>query len=85
MLARRLFLGAACACAAAPFALAQPAPAGQPSDAPSSDEKYVCPPCGCSQDDKEFDRPGYCPDPACGMQLIPKPRQAPPPASTTRP
>ena len=66
MLARRIFLGAACACAAAPLAFAQ-----------SADGKYVCPPCGCSQDAKEFDKPGTCPDPTCGMQLIPKPKPSP--------
>jgi hypothetical protein len=80
MLARRLFLGAACACAAAPLALAQ-SPDAPPADAPPAGQKYVCPPCGCSQDDKAFDKPGVCPDPACGMQLVPKPRQPPPPAA----
>ena len=73
MIARRTFLGVACACAAAPLAFAQTPP---PADA-----KYVCPPCGCSQDGKEFDKPGICPDAACGMQLIPKP----PPGPTTPP
>lgn len=29
---------------------------------------YVCPPCGCSQDDKTFDKPGECPD--CHMGLV---------------
>jgi DNA-directed RNA polymerase subunit RPC12/RpoP len=72
MTSRRTFIGlgvvAVCACAAAPIALAQTAaPPGT---------KYVCPPCGCSADGKEFDAPGDCP--ACGMPLIPKP---PPPAA----
>jgi len=67
MLARRHFLGAACACAAAPTAFAQ-----------AADARYVCPPCGCSQDGKEFDKPGICPDPACGMQLVAKPKETPP-------
>lgn len=31
---------------------------------------YVCPPCGCAMDGREFDTPGECP--ACGMQLTPK-------------
>lgn len=31
---------------------------------------YVCPPCGCSQDDKSFDQPGTCPD--CRMGLVRK-------------
>jgi hypothetical protein len=60
-------LGVACGCAAAAPAFAQAAGA-----------KYVCPPCGCSQDGKEFDKPGVCPDAACGMVLIPKPEGAPP-------
>ena len=33
-------------------------------------KKYVCPPCGCAADGKEFDQPGGCP--ACGMQLMEK-------------
>jgi hypothetical protein len=68
MATRRTFIGlgvvAVCACAAAPVSLAQtPAP-------PPPGTKFVCPPCGCSADDKEFDAPGACP--ACGMPLIPK-------------
>ena len=73
MLIRRTFLGAACACAAAPVAFAQ-----------TTSGKYVCPPCGCSQDGKVFDKAGVCPDPDCGMALIPQqppPRPAQPPAS----
>jgi DNA-directed RNA polymerase subunit RPC12/RpoP len=74
MTSRRTFIGlgvvAVCACAAAPVSLAQtPAPPGT---------KYVCPPCGCSADDKEFDAPGACP--ACGMPLIPKAPASPAPA-----
>jgi hypothetical protein len=64
------FLGAACACAGARFAFA--------ADAPKSPTgKYICPPCGCSQDGKDFDAPGVCPDAGCGMMLIPKPAPAP--------
>src|SRR5262245_18708384 len=33
-------------------------------------EDYVCPPCGCGNDDKVHDKPGYCS--VCGMQLIVK-------------
>jgi hypothetical protein len=69
MIVRRTFLGVACACAAAPLAFAQ-----------TPDGKYVCPPCGCSQDGKEFDKPGTCPDPDCGMTLIPKTPPKPPPS-----
>ncbi len=32
--------------------------------------EYVCPPCGCVNDDKVFTAPGSCP--VCGMQLVPK-------------
>ena len=59
----KLGLGVACACAGAGVAFAQ---------VPAPGQKYVCPPCGCSADDKEFDAPGVCP--ACG-QL--KPYQIP--------
>ena len=31
-------------------------------------EEYVCPPCGCGNDDKVYDEPGYCP--LCAMQLV---------------
>src|SRR5215470_14954493 len=33
-------------------------------------EEYVCPPCGCGNDDKVYDKPGYCS--VCGMQLVTK-------------
>lgn len=41
-----------------------PAPAG----------KWICPPCGCAADGKDFDAPGVCP--ACGIDLVPKPAPA---------
>jgi len=31
---------------------------------------YVCPPCGCSADEKTFDKPGECPE--CHMGLVRK-------------
>ncbi|MEW6127817.1 MAG: sulfur transferase domain-containing protein [Acidobacteriota bacterium] len=31
---------------------------------------YVCPPCGCKQDDEVFEQPGNCPD--CHMVLVEK-------------
>jgi copper(I)-binding protein/putative intracellular protease/amidase len=31
-------------------------------------EEYVCPPCGCDNDDKVHDKAGYCS--VCGMQLV---------------
>ena len=72
MTSRRRFLqtgmlGAACACAGAGWAFAQPAPTTSPSG------KWICPPCGCSNDGKDFDAPGACPAGGCGMLLIPKP------------
>jgi len=36
---------------------------------------YVCPPCGCAADGKEFPEPGTCPE--CGMTLVEKPAAAP--------
>ena len=32
--------------------------------------KWVCPPCGCAADGKEYDAAGSCPE--CGMTLIQK-------------
>lgn len=34
-------------------------------------KRWICPPCGCGQDGKEFDAAGACSD--CGMPLIEKP------------
>jgi DNA-directed RNA polymerase subunit RPC12/RpoP len=62
--------GVACACIAPQLAFAQ-----KPS-APSPSGKYVCPPCGCAADGKEFDAPGQCPE--CGMPLVPKPAEPKP-------
>lgn len=31
-------------------------------------EEYICPPCGCANDDKIHDKPGYCS--VCSMQLV---------------
>jgi hypothetical protein len=74
-LSRRAFVGlAACGClAVASSASAQGAPAPSPSG------KYVCPPCGCAMDGKDFDAPGVCPAPGCGMELQPKPQAEAPP------
>lgn len=65
--------GAVCACAAPRLAFAADSPSG----------KYMCPPCGCSADGKEFDKPGDCP--ACGMPLAPKPADPPKGAGPTPP
>ena len=66
---RRLVLqgalfGLACGCLGVSAAYAAETPAPSPSG------KYVCPPCGCAADGKEFDKPGACPE--CGMPLVPK-------------
>ena len=66
-------MGAACACAGARVAFAADSPSG----------KYVCPPCGCSADGKEFDKPGDCP--ACGMPLMAKPAAPSKPAQPEPP
>lgn len=69
LLTRRAFaVLAACACL-------PPAAAAQ---TPGGSGRYVCPPCGCSNDGKVFDKPGVCPDPACGMALIAAPAEAVP-------
>ncbi len=60
-------LGVACACVAPRLAFAAQSP---------PTEKYICPPCGCAADGKEFDAPGACPE--CGMPLIPKPAESKP-------
>ena len=71
---RRLVLqgvlfGAACGCLGVRAAYA--------AETPSPSGKYVCPPCGCAADGKEFDKPGACPE--CGMPLVPKPPASPTP------
>ena len=71
MIASRRFIlqgalfGVACACAAVAAAAAQ-----TPASPPKPGQKYVCPPCGCAADGKEFDAPGACPE--CGMPLVAK-------------
>lgn len=40
---------------------------------------HVCPPCGCGNDDKVYDKPGYCD--VCGMALVEKGSQAAIPAT----
>jgi DNA-directed RNA polymerase subunit RPC12/RpoP len=69
-------LGVACACLTARIAVAAEAPAPSPSG------KYVCPPCGCAADGKEFDAPGACPE--CGMPLVPKPAEPTPKAAAPK-
>jgi putative intracellular protease/amidase len=36
----------------------------------STAKVYICPPCGCSSDDRTFDKAGYCN--ACSMELVEK-------------
>ena len=70
------FFGAACACLAPALA-----GAGTPTTSPSG--KWVCPPCGCAADGKEFDAPGACPE--CGMPLVAKPAEPKPKAGAPAP
>jgi hypothetical protein len=75
-LARTLMLGAVGAFGAVGGAWAQSSEPGV---------KWICPPCGCAADGKEFDAAGDCP--ACNMPLIHKPT-APPttaPAPASKP
>jgi hypothetical protein len=37
---------------------------------PATKKVYVCPPCGCAADGKEFAEPGNCPE--CGMPRVEK-------------
>jgi len=73
---RRHFLGIAAAAAGGLMVIGV-AGAGlaAEADAPKSGKVYVCPPCGCAADGKEFPAPGACPE--CGMPLVEK---APAPA-----
>lgn len=71
---RRHFLGIAVA-AAGGLAVIGVAGAALAADAPKPGKIYVCPPCGCAADGKEFPAPGACPE--CGMPLVEK---APAPA-----
>jgi hypothetical protein len=73
-------IGAACACVAVGAGGGVARAADAPPDAQKGG-KWVCPPCGCAADSKEFDAPGSCPE--CGMELIPKP--APKAAAPTAP
>lgn len=61
---RGAVFGAACACVAGLAAAQTASPPTSPTD------KWVCPPCGCESDGKDFDAPGACP--SCGMPLVPK-------------
>jgi len=50
--------------------------ADAPKPAPGAAKKvWICPPCGCDSDGKDFDAQGACP--SCGMLLMGKP-PAPP-------
>jgi hypothetical protein len=57
--------------------LAGAAFAAEPAADPKKPKLYVCPPCGCDNDGKDFPAPGPCT--ACGMPLIEKPEPAPAP------
>ena len=50
-------------------AVLHPDPASAASfSPPARAKKYMCPPCGCGSDGKEFDKPGTCP--SCEMELV---------------
>jgi len=69
-----LTLGVVGAAGVAGAALAaDPAPATGPKPA----KVFICPPCGCDNDGKEFAAGGACS--ACGMDLMEKPAAAPKP------
>ena len=42
---------------------------------PKTPKVFICPPCGCDNDGKDFPAAGPCT--ACGMPLIEKPAAAP--------
>jgi len=44
---------------------------------------YVCPPCGCGNDEHVFDKPGVCP--VCNMRLVERGQAAQRPAETEPP
>jgi hypothetical protein len=74
---RRHFLGMAVAAAGglACVGVAGAALAAEPEKGSEKGKVYVCPPCDCAADGKEFPAPGACPE--CGMPLVEK---APAPA-----
>jgi hypothetical protein len=76
---RGALFGVACACAGAGARIAYAADDPQSPQGKSATGKWICPPCGCTNDGKEFDAPGQCSAPGCGMDLIPAPKAAPKP------
>lgn len=78
-LPRRQFLAfAPLALTGLAVALASPALA----QSPEPKKIWVCPPCGCTADGQEFDKPGVCP--ACGYTLVEKkPANAPSPTPSS--
>jgi uncharacterized protein (TIGR01244 family) len=42
------------------------------ADQATAKKVYVCPACGCAQDDDEFAEPGNCPASGCNMKLVEK-------------
>ena len=76
LILRGAIFGVACACAGAGARIAYAA--DDPPKSPTG--KWTCPPCGCPNDGKEFDAPGTCSAPGCGMELVPIPKAAAPKA-----
>ena len=54
--------------------------AADPVPSPSKPKVYVCPPCGCGQDEKELPEPGVCS--VCGMPLVEKGAATPAPSGS---
>lgn len=74
---RRHFLAMSVVALGAAAGAAGVAGAALAADMPAK-KVYVCPPCGCAADGKEFAQPGACPE--CGMPLVEKkPEAAQPP------
>jgi hypothetical protein len=51
--------------------------AAEPAGGPKPAKVFICPPCGCDNDGKEFAAAGSCS--ACDMPLMEKPAEAPKP------
>src|SRR5262249_21200660 len=68
-------LAALAACGLPAFAHEAPQQTPDAKNGNKAAKKYVCPPCNCGEDEKEYDAPGACP--ACGMPLVEKAQPAP--------
>lgn len=66
---RRRFIAASLAALGAPAMITTRHAVAAEDAAPR--KEWICPPCGCDDDDKVFFAPGRCP--ACDEELIEKP------------